>query len=380
VNVVVNARFSQHKTGVGRVIENLLRQLARIDRENTYYVYVNPEFVDLFRFDNDKFVVLSNGVPAANSLKNHIWTQTGLLWAIRKHKADLVLLPQINLLLFKLRPIVLFQYDLIEYHVPNQKWYKMAFRRFAIPRACRLADKVITISQSSVTDLRRFLDLPPEKIELIYTAVDHDHLQPRDPVESRRIACEKYGVKGDYILYVGTLTLPQKNLVRVVEAFKILRDRGCQAQLLMAGAFGKDHQLILQRIRELGLGPHTLVPGYVDDRDLPYLYSAARAFCFPSLYEGFGLPVLEAMACGCPIVTSNVSSMPEVAGDAGAQVDPYDPQAIADALDELLTNDEVRRQRIRQGLEQARRFSWESAGRQLLDVINSFNGVRTRGG
>lgn len=375
MNIVVNGRFSQYKTGVGRVVENYLRHLAPIDDRNRYHIYVNPEFVDLFRFDNPNFIVHSNGVPAGNSLKNHLWTQTGLLWNVRRHQADLLILPQINLVLFKLAPILLFQHDLIEYHLANQVWYKMLFRKFAIPYAIKLANRIVSVSNNTTNDLRCFLGVPDSKVVTILSGVHREGLGPQDRDECRRRVSHKYKIDGEYILYVGTLTLPQKNLLRLVEAYRLLRNRGCQAQLLLAGAFGKESHRILELIESLGLRQHTITPGYVDEADLPYLYSGATAFCFPSLYEGFGLPVLEAMACGCPVVTSNVSSMPEIAGEAAALVDPNDSKAIADALWALLCDPELRRQRAEQGLAQAARFSWDKAARQLLDVINSFNGT-----
>lgn len=372
MNIVVNGRFSRYKTGVGRVIENYLRQLSRIDDRNVYYIYVNREFRDLLRFENRNFVVLSNGVSAGNMWMNHLWTQTGFLRAIRKHGADLVLLPQINLILWKRAPILLFQHDLIEYHFASQKWYRMWFRRFAIPRAVRLADRIVSVSHNTAQDIEKFLEVPSEKVVTIYSGVDPEHLRPRDPAQAASLVRDRYGLQGEFILYVGTLTLPQKNLLRLLEAFQLVRERGFRGKLLMAGAMGKDSRLIPERVAELGLEHEVLLPGYVDDDDLPYLYSAARVFCFPSLYEGLGMPVLEAMACGCPVVTSNVSSLPEVAGDAARLVDPHDPRAIAEALMEILSSDQVRRELIGKGLERARQFSWERAARQLLEVINSF--------
>ncbi len=373
MNIVVNGRFSAFKTGVGRVLENYLVHLARIDDRNHYYIYVNPEFVDLFDLGNPRFRVISNGVPAGASLKNHLWTQTGFVKAVRRHAADLVILPQINLYIRKLAPTLLFQHDLIEYHVANQVVTKMLFRKFAIPYAIRLADRILCVSQNTVEDMRRFLDVPAEKMVMIHSGINHEQMYPRDSAESMKVARERYGMSKVFVLYVGTLTLPQKNLLRLVEAFAAVRGQGHDVQLLLAGAFGKDHEQILQRIEDLGLREHVKTPGYVADEDLPFLYSAAGLFCFPSLYEGFGLPVLEAMACGCPSVTSNASSLPEVAGDGARLVDPADVQAMAAAISDLLTDEAQRKDYSRRGIEQAQKFCWPKAARQLFEVIESFN-------
>jgi glycosyltransferase involved in cell wall biosynthesis len=372
VNIVVNGRFSAFKTGVGRVLENYLVHLARIDTRNDYYIYVNPEFVDLFDLGNPRFRVISNGVPAGASLKNHLWTQTGFVKAVRRHAADLVILPQINLYVRKLAPTLLFQHDLIEYHVANQVITKMLFRKFAIPHAIKLADRILCVSQNTVEDMKRFLGVPAEKMVMVHSGINHEQIYPRDAAEAEKVARERYGMGKAFLLYVGTLTLPQKNLVRLVEAFDAVRKRGHDVELLLAGAFGKDHERILQRIEELGLREHVRTPGYVADEDLPYLYSAARAFCFPSLYEGFGLPVLEAMACGCPSVTSNVSSLPEVAGDGAKLVDPHDVEGIAGALSEMLTDEAQREAYSRRGIAQAQKFCWPDAAAKLLEVIESF--------
>ena len=284
----------------------------------------------------------------------------------------MAILPQINLILRKRCPILLFQHDLIEYHLVNQRWYKMWFRSFAIPRAVRLADRIVSVSRSTTEDMRKFLGTPLEKVVTIHSGVDLERFGPRDPAESAWRIRDKYGIEAPYVLYVGTLTLPQKNLIRLVEAFNLVLQRRGGIKLLLAGAMGKDSHLILRRIAELGLDQQVILPGYVDDDDLAYLYSAAGVFSFPSEYEGLGMPVLEAMACGCPVVTSNVSSLPEVADGAALLVDPHDTQAIATAIDKAMYDTELRQMLVKEGFARAREFSWEKAAGRLLEVINSF--------
>ena len=172
MRVVVNGRFSGRKTGVGRVIENLLINLQHLDRENEYFIYVNEEFKNFVHFTNPRFHLISNGIPAANSALNHLWTQTAFLLNIFRHKAGLVILPQINLYMIKLAPTILFQHDLIEHYVPNQKWYKLLFRRIAFPLALRLSDKIVSVSENTQLDVKKIYHVPDQKLCVIYNGVD----------------------------------------------------------------------------------------------------------------------------------------------------------------------------------------------------------------
>ncbi len=370
MRIVVNGRFSGRKTGVGRVIENLFKALQHIDRKNEYFIYVNKEFGNFIRFTNPRFRLISNGIAGSASIMNHIWTQTGFLWSIIRHRADVVVLPQINLFIVKLAPTIIFQHDLIEYHIPNQKWYKLLFRRMAFPLALRLSDRIVSVSENTRTDVKKIYGVADEKLSVIRNGVDLELFKPKDRVAARSYVRSKFGVEQEYLLYTGTLALPQKNLLRLVDAFDLLVKRGAQHRLVLAGGEGKDANLIRRRVLDRGLTERVVFTGYVDDEDLPYLYSAADVFCFPSLYEGFGLPVLEAMACGCPVVTSATSSLPEVAGDAALLVDPLSIDAIANAIERLISDNALQQKCREQGLRNAEQFSWKRAAEELLATIN----------
>lgn len=377
MRIVVNGRFSGRKTGVGRVIENLLINLQHLDQENEYFIYVNKEFVDFINISNDKFHLISNGVPAANSVLNHLWTQTGFLYSILKHRADLVVLPQINLFIVKLAPTILFQHDLIEYQLSSQKWYKQLFRKAAFPVAFKLSDRIVCVSENTRRDIRELFQVSEHKLATVLNGVDTGTFEKKEARQARDVISAKFGINdNNLILHTGTLTHPQKNLIRLVEAYKMLVDKGAPHKLVLVGGRGKDADLIFKRIEELHLTGNVITPGYVPDEDLPYFYSAATVFCFPSLYEGFGLPVLEAMACGCPVVASNSSSLPEVAGNAALLVDPYSAHDIARALHDLISNEQFRDDCIRKGFQQARQFSWDRSGRKLLAAMQEVAGRR----
>ena len=244
--------------------------------------------------------------------------------------------------------------------------------RMALARVRRKADCVIVPSHAVERDVVRRVGLPEDRV-----VVTHEGCEPRfRPVRSAgvlRDVAARYGLPPRYVLAVGTLE-PRKNLTTLLAAFARLRRNGevdADLRLVLAGARGWLEEPIFATVRSLGLEDAVRFTGFVDDDDLPAVYSGAALFVFPSLHEGFGLPLLEAMACGVPVVTSNVSSMPEVAGDAATLVDPRDGEGLAAAIGRLL-RDEALRDRLREaGIARARQFSWEATARRTLDAYAS---------
>jgi glycosyltransferase involved in cell wall biosynthesis len=204
---------------------------------------------------------------------------------------------------------------------------------------------------------------------VVYLGRDETLAPVSDPAALAEVRA-RYGIVGCYLLYVGTLQ-PRKNLDRVIEAFARLAGTPAftDVKLVLAGKRGWLYDDLFAQVKRLGLTGRVIFPGYVADEHLLALLSGAQAFVFPSLYEGFGIPVLEAGACGVPVITSNTSSLPEVAGDAALLVDPHDVDAIAEAMYRLVTDDALRAELARRGLENVKRFSWEKCGRETLAVI-----------
>ena len=244
--------------------------------------------------------------------------------------------------------------------------------RMALARVRRQADRVLVPSRAVKRDVVQRVGYPEGRV-----VVTPEGCEPRfRPVRSERIlrdVAARYGLPPRYVLAVGTLE-PRKNLTTLLEAFARLRRDGevdADLRLVLAGARGWLDEPIFATVRSLGLEEAVRFTGFVDDDDLPAVYSGAALFVFPSLHEGFGLPLLEAMACGVPVVTSNISSMPEVAGDAAVLVDPRDEQSLAAAIARLL-RDEALRDRLREaGIARARQFSWEATARRTLDAYAS---------
>jgi len=239
-----------------------------------------------------------------------------------------------------------------------------------VPRSVRRADHILADSQNTAHDLTALWGVPPEKINVLYSGVEPYFRPLTDGTELARVR-KRYNLPPRFILSVGTLQ-PRKNYERLIRAFAQLMDNlqhgTCNLHLLIAGGKGWLYESIFDCVRQLGLEKEVLFPGFVAEEDLPALYTLADLFAFPSLYEGFGLPVLEAMACGTPVVCSEASSLPEVAGDAALLVDPLDVESWTEAMGRALEDEELRRELVARGLAQARRFTWERAAMQWFEI------------
>ena len=267
-------------------------------------------------------------------------------------------------------PSVLTIHDLVfrlfpHYHKP----LNYAFLNLAMPLFIRRADHLIAVSHSTRQDLVRLYDVDPDKITVIYEAAD-PRFRPQ-PIEEIRHVQRKYSLPERFILSLGTLE-PRKNYQRLVEALALLRQKPETEgwQLVIAGEKGWLYGPFFRRLEELGLEHEVILLGHVPNEDLPALYSAATLFVFPSLYEGFGLPPLEAMACGTPVVCSRASSLPEVGGRAARYVNPTSTEEIAQAIHEVLVDEVLQEEMRERGVEQAKRFSWERAAQETMALYH----------
>jgi len=234
-------------------------------------------------------------------------------------------------------------------------------------RGIKKASHIIAVSQNTKSDLIKYLNIPEERITVIYNGVDHSIFKP---VKSKLF-------HEPYILYVGT-ERARKNLSSLFHAFSRLKWEFKGLKLVKVGPPGRSAEFrkrTIKQIQSLVLDEDVIFVDWVAENDLPYYYSSASLLVYPSLYEGFGLPPLEAMACGCPVVTSNTSSLPEVVGDAAIMVDPYDIDGLANAMREVLTNDGLRKAMIEKGLAQAKKFSWEKTAEETLEVYKKVEGL-----
>ena len=237
-------------------------------------------------------------------------------------------------------------------------------------RYIKRASHIIAISQSTKSDLVKYLNIPESRISVIYNGVDHNIFKPYKPYQIR-----PYHVTlshKPYILYVGS-ERRRKNLSGLFEAFAMLRQEFPELKLVKVGGPGHSRQLrseMLKKLSSLAITRDVIFVDYISELELACYYSSATLLAYPSLYEGFGLPPLEAMACGCPVVTANISSLPEVVGEAGIMVNPYDTSSLVQAMRRVLTDDKLRDNMVRKGLEQSKKFSWEKTAELTLQVYN----------
>lgn len=264
-------------------------------------------------------------------------------------------------------------HDLAYEHFPeffplSQKlWFKMLMRSSA-----QRADHIITVSEHSKRDIVYTYGIPAEKITVTYGSAGNEFF-PRERERAKQELAGKYGINDAFILYVGRLQA-RKNLRRLVEAYARVRKAGSRHKLLLVGKQDFLVQPVLLRIQELGLKNDVLMPGYIPSEDMPSFYNAADAFVYPSIYEGFGLPVVEAMACGVPVITSRGSSLEEVAGGAALIIDPFDELSIADALVRVLQDPELCAQLRQSGLQRSKCFDFRTAARQTIAVYEHVTG------
>lgn len=344
----ISARSWNDPTGIGNYSRRLINEL--LQQGVSGY---------LIGSDRDKTVV--QGPPVLAIAKNsgnrslERWRAPGIL---RRTPVSLLHFLNLHELYYRFPPAgrsTVTIHGFAALHLPRHLHERMgAWARAKYRALLRRTDLLIAVSNATRDDLVRFFDLPAEGITVVHHGVHHLFR----PSSSADRESQHPGGGLPYLLAVGA-TIPKKNLLGVVRAMSILKSRGTRLRLIHAGPHGWGHAEILSEVDRLNLRSQVVFRGRVTEEDLVSLYQQAVALCFPSWHEGFGMPILEAMACGCPVITSNVHAMPEVAGDAALLVDPADPDEIAAAAERLLTDGSLRKTMIGRGFVRASLFSWE---------------------
>jgi glycosyltransferase involved in cell wall biosynthesis len=353
-----------HDFGIGTYIRSVLRQLARLDHESDFVLFSRPE-------DCEGLASLgANFRPVPERAANYsIAEQISVPLALRREAVTLFHAPHYVLPpLVRCRSVVTIHdciHLMFPQYLPNR--LALAYARTSITLAAKRATRVLTVSESSKRDILRFVDVPPEKIDVIYNAYDERFaVEPREE-EVVRVR-ERYQLNDEFVMYAGNVK-PHKNLERLIEAFALVRKRGLDhLRLILIGDEISKYAALRRAIHRHQLHKYVRLLGYVPEQTLAVMYRLAGVFVFPSLYEGFGLPPLEAMASGTPVVTSNVSSLPEVAGDAALLVDPYDATAIADGIYRVLTDEHLRCDLRARGVRRAKEFSWEASVGRIREI------------
>jgi glycosyltransferase involved in cell wall biosynthesis len=368
MRVALNMLFVAPGLAGGRVYcEGLLRGLAQVDQENEYAVYTRRG-IALPDLPPQRFQHIAAPVPASSVLWRTIWEYAFLPGEVRRRRADLFhglgsLSPSA-----RPRPFVLTIHDLIYLHYPHSlpRGHRL-FMRFVLPQVARRADRVIVPSHCTAREVVRYLGVKAERVRLVHYG-EGNSLQKVTDAGQIEAALKKYGVRRPYVISVAR-AYPHKNIEGLLRAMaRLYRRRAPAPQLVLVGDRYRAGHHLDRLTEELGLRGAIVFTGFVSLADLCALYSAAAVFAFPSLAEGYGLPILEAMSCGTPVVASRASAVPEAVGEAGLVGDAQDPEAFAGLLGRVL-EDEALQARLRAaGLARAREFSWTRCAAETLAV------------
>ena len=351
---------------------NLIEALAEIDPVNHYTLYVTRrEAVERFSNRWPNFSVRTT-LPHTPLIRIPLTLSAEL----RSNPVD-VLHVQFTAPPFPPCPVVVSIHDLSFEHLPQTfKWRSRKQLRITVRRSAREAAQVIALSEHARNDIIDTYGVSPEKVSVIPLAAPARFRPVTDERELQRVR-QTYGIESDYILSVGAIQ-PRKNLSRLVAAYSRLRwtrPEGKLPKLVLVGKCAWLYDETLRTIKELGVSNSAILTGYVPESDLPALYSGALCFVYPSYFEGFGLPPLEAMKCGAPVIVGNKTSLPDVVGNAGVLVDPFDVEEIASAIQRVITDSDLQAQLRVKGLARAKLFDWRETARQTLAVYKKAAGV-----
>lgn len=384
MRIGINARCLQtENTGLANYAINLLINLLSISPLEEYYLFSprQEKRLSLKAYlrqgpSGDRChevlswpITLKSGSLVSQFIKV-FWEKFYLTHELNRYQVDLLHDPSFSLPFNYQKPKILTVHDLSFLRFPAAFTARTYFyHKLFLGKVIEMADIVIAVSENVKQDIKEFYRTKDKKLRVIYEGVNDIYLEPDDCGMNGK-ASNKFTAGKPYILSVSAMN-PRKNIPRILKAFSLLKDRHKDLLLVLVGRKAWGCADIEKTVNELDLNGRIIFTGYVDDNTLRCLYKNSLAFLYPSLYEGFGLPLLEAMACGTPVITSNISAMPEIAGQAALLVDPFNHCQIAEAIESILVNAPVRNELIRQGKERLKCFSWRRAAEQTLEVYRS---------
>lgn len=378
LHVAINAHLvsfaqSYRNAGVSRYTYTLLDGLSRTPTDQRYSVFINRDeakaaSVGALTTSGGRVEVVAGTQSTKRPAQRVLWEQMTLPRELRRRRVDVFHSP-VNVLPMRLPcASIVTVLDLAFMHFPQYfRPARRIYQQTFTTRSARRATLVVTIAESTKRELVEQFHTPAERVRVIYPAIDADYQPERDPGRLATFRAH-LDLPERYLLFLGTLE-PRKNLQTLVEAYALLRTRDERTpQLVLAGAKGWYYEALFERVRTLGLERHVTFAGYVAREEQPLWYAGADLFIYPSVYEGFGLPIAEALACGTPTITSNVSSMPEAGGPVAVQVDPKDAEALAHAMQSVLADSTARERALVEGPRWTRRFTAERMVAEYVDA------------
>lgn len=372
MKIAIDARlYSPKYTGIGRYVYELIKSLQELDTHNDYVVFLNPDEYESFTCPNEQWTKKKIDIP------HYSWKeQTEFYRILMSEKADLVYFPHFNVPIRYTRPFVVTIHDLTLHYFPYKEYTpKWSFKKqvqiwvykYLMKKTVAHAKHIVAISDNTKKDLQKEYAVADEKISTILEGVP-EHFQKASE-DQIAVMKKSFGINKAYLLYTGVWR-SHKNLLNLIKAFQVLIEQGQDLQLVLTGKKDPIYPEIPELIETLKLRDRVIMTGFVSEDDLIALHSGAEIFVFPSLYEGFGLPPLEAMQFGVPVVCSDRASLPQVCGDAAEYCDPEKPEDISRAISSILTSPEHRQALIVKGTENLKRFSWKAMTSQILDILN----------
>lgn len=366
MRIGIDARsLVSQKAGIGKVVFNLLTNIEKIDKINKYYLYSNHNFDLSFSNRNWYQRVGTDLFSKSGSL----WLMTSARKIMVRDGIDVFWGQEIIPYNFKIRKILTI-HDLVWHYYPStMSSYNALVHRLFQRLSIMNADTICCVSNAVAEEVRNVYGVNGDRIRVIYSAADLSFYSD-NKAEAAEYVSRKFNTSLRFILNVGTVE-PRKNKINLLRAMRYLFDElDLKCQLLIAGAKGWKNSELYQEYRKLNFTEQEIkFLGYVTDKDILKLYNAAQMFVFPSLYEGFGLPVLEAMACGCPVVISDIPSLSEISSDAAIKTDPHNYKNLAGTIKRVLLDEQLSKRLIGRGLERVKEFSWEKAAKQMLAVL-----------
>jgi len=356
------------KTGVGQYAKRLIEAMSAFDKKNQYLIFVKKNQVSDFDPKKENFRIFPCSAWLRFKILRILWEQFILPVRLEHEKTDILHSLHYTTPLFgNFRRLVTF-HDMTFFLFPEKHTLaKKVYFKFFIPRSAAISDRLIAVSQNTKNDIQKIIGIPFDKIDVVYETANPIFSFKKDDLTAQAIKT-RYGIKNKFILSVGTLE-PRKNIAGLINAYHdLVLHKGIDCQLVIVGKKGWLYQDMFQAVKDMGLQKNIVFTDYVPDEDLVVLYNAAEIFVYPSLYEGFGIPPLEALTCGVPTITSNISSMPEVVGDGAVLIDPADSAELSRAIYELLVNEKFRAEIIKKGLMRSKIFCNEKLAQDMTAV------------
>jgi glycosyltransferase involved in cell wall biosynthesis len=362
------------RTGIAQYVFALLRALIPHSTRHEIHLLVLEEDQSLFDFARDQVRILPVSETHRPAVRNILWHQRHLPALARHHGWDVLHVPSYRRLLWS-RPCPLSAtiHDLAPFRVSGKyDPLRMFYGRVIVRRLAQRQDAVIAISENTANDIRSCFGIPEARLHVIHNGLDHQRFHPGNPLSARAAVRQRFGLDQPFFLYVSRLEHPAKNHVRLIAAYDAFRKAtGLPWLLAFGGSDWHGAEAIRAAASASTFARDIRFLGFVADAELPDLYRAAEAFVYPSLYEGFGFPPIEAMACGCPVISSTRGALAEVVADAAECIDPLDVPDLDTALRTLATDETRRRQLVTAGLANAERFQWDACARNTLKVWTS---------